>query len=87
MTEAIIVAAFGLVGTLLGAYFSNRKSAYEQESRLAQLDYRMGQLETKVDKHNHLVERTYKLEEQQSLMEEKVKVANHRIEDLEMQRR
>lgn len=38
--------------------------------------YRIDQLEKKVEKHNSIVERTY-------LLEEKVKVANHRIEDLE----
>lgn len=38
--------------------------------------YRMEQLEKKVEKHNSIVERTY-------ILEEKVKVANHRIEDLE----
>lgn len=38
--------------------------------------YRIEQLEKKVEKHNSIVERTYSLEE-------KVKVANHRIEDLE----
>ena len=38
--------------------------------------YRIEQLEKKVEKHNSVVERTF-------LLEEKVKVANHRIEDLE----
>lgn len=38
--------------------------------------YRIGQLEKKVDKHNTVIERTFILEEQ-------MKVANHRIEDLE----
>ena len=38
--------------------------------------YRVEQLEKKVEKHNSVVERTY-------LLEEKIKVANHRIEDLE----
>ena len=33
--------------------------------------------------HNNLIERTYKLEERTELQEEKIKVANHRIEDLE----
>ena len=37
----------------------------------------------KVDKHNNLVERTYHLEEQQALLEKDIKVANHRISDLE----
>ena len=38
--------------------------------------YRIEQLEKKVEKHNSIVERTY-------ILEEKMKVANHRIEDLE----
>ena len=40
------------------------------------IKYRIEQLEKKVEKHNSVVERTY-------LLEEKIKVANHRIEDLE----
>lgn len=38
--------------------------------------YRLEQLEKKVDKHNSIIERTFVLEEQ-------MKVANHRISDLE----
>ena len=38
------------------------------------IKYRLEQLEKKVEKHNSIVERTY---------QEKIKVANHRIEDLE----
>ena len=38
--------------------------------------YRIEQLEKKVEKHTSIVEKTY-------ILEEKVKVANHRIEDLE----
>ena len=41
------------------------------------------QLEQKVAKHNGLVERTYHLEESAAVFEEKLKVANHRIDDLE----
>ena len=44
---------------------------------------RMEQLEQKVSKHNNLVERTYALEESVALMDERVRVANHRIADLE----
>ena len=40
------------------------------------IKYRIEQLEKKVEKHNSIVERTY-------ILEEKVKVANHRIDDLE----
>jgi len=74
--ESIIVAVLALLGTLAGTYFANRKSA-------ALIAYRLEQLETKVQAHNNLVERTYKLEERTELQEEKIKVANHRIDDLE----
>ena len=76
MTEAIVVAALGLVGTLAGSYLANRKST-------ALIAYRLEQLEQKVSKHNNLVERTYALEESVALMDERVRVANHRIADLE----
>lgn len=85
--ETVIVAALSLVGTLVGAYLANRKST-------ALIAYRLEELEEKVNKHNNLVERTYKLEQRmevieeklegaENLLTEKVKVANHRIEDLE----
>ena len=76
MTEAIIVAFVTGAFSFLGVYFSNRKSA-------ALVEYRLKQLEEKVAAHNNLVERMYAVEEQQTLMDEKLKVANHRIDDLE----
>lgn len=72
----IVIAALGFAGALAGAYFSNRKAQ-------ALMEYRLEELEKKVDKHNNLVERTYRLEEQGAILEEKIKVANHRIDDLE----
>ena len=76
MTEGIIVGVLSLIGTLAGTYFANRKSS-------AIIAYRLELLEKKADKHNSVVERTFKLEEQTAVIEEKIKVANHRIEDLE----
>lgn len=72
----IIVAALGLVGSLAGTYFANSKAS-------AMMAYRIEKLEEQVNKHNNIVERTYRLEEISSLHEEKIRVANHRIEDLE----
>ena len=73
--EAVIVAALSMLGTLAGTYFANRKAS-------ALIAYRLEELEKKVQAHNNLVERTYKLEERTELQEEKIKVANHRIDDL-----
>ena len=74
--EAVIVATLSMLGTLAGTYFANRKAS-------ALIAYRLEELEKKVQAHNNLVERTYKLEERTELQEEKIKVANHRIDDLE----
>lgn len=76
MLGTIIVGVLSCAGTLGGAYLANRKSA-------ALVAYRLEQLENKVNKHNSVIERTYKLEEQTGLLDERIKVANHRIEDLE----
>lgn len=76
MTETIIVAIISLIGTLMGSYWANRKST-------ALIAYRIEQLEIKVNKHNSVIARTYQLETDQSVIKEQIKVANHRIEDLE----
>ena len=55
MTDTIIVAGLSLVGTLAGAYMANKKSS-------ALIAYRLEQLENKVNKHNQVIERTFKLE-------------------------
>ena len=74
--EGIVVALIGLagsaIGSLVGILTSSKLTSYRQE-----------QLEKRVQAHNNLIERTYKLEERTELQEEKIKVANQRIEDLE----
>lgn len=69
---AAIAAAGGLAGSFIGL-LSSRKL----------LEYKIEELTKKVEKHNNIIERTYKLEEHEALQDEKIKVANHRIEDLE----
>ena len=57
MSEAIIVALLGFAGTLVGSLCGILAA-----QKLTQ--YRLSQLEEKVNKHNNLVERTYVLEGQ-----------------------
>lgn len=76
MTESIIIGLLSLAGTLIGAYFANKKSS-------ALIACRLEQLEKKVELHNNAVERLYAVEKEQEVMEERIKVANHRIDDLE----
>ena len=76
MSETILVAILSLIGTLVGTFggilVSNKLT-----------NYRIEQLEKKVEKHNKVVERVYILEKNEAVIEEEIKVANHRIEDLE----
>lgn len=72
----IIVGALTLIGTIATNLISNT-------STKKMLCYRLEQLEHKVDKHNCLVERMYRVEERCSVTENDMKVASHRIEDLE----
>ena len=74
--DGIIIALIGLAGSAIGSILGVLTSA-----KLT--SYRIEQLEKRVQAHNNLIERTYKLEERTELQEEKIKVANHRIEDLE----
>ena len=76
MATEIIISLITLLGSALGTFggiFVNSKLTA----------YRIEQLEKKQDKHNAVIERTYRLEETVSLQEEKIKVANHRIDKLE----
>lgn len=76
MSEAVIVALLALIGTL-GGTFGGILTANKLTN------YRLEQLESKVEKHNKVIERVYQLEKNEAVMEEEIKVANHRIEDLE----
>lgn len=57
------------------------KATYQQT--VAVVELKIDNLEKKQDKHNNLIERTFKLESDVELLKEKQSVANHRIEDLE----
>ena len=69
---ALITGAFSLIGYAVGAYISQSKTLY-----------RIDQLEKKQDKHNELIERMFIVEDRCNVLDEKIKVANHRLDDLE----
>lgn len=80
MTETIIAAVISAAASLLVSLITSNA---QQEKTRALLDYRLEQLEKKQDKYNSVIERTFRLEEHEAVVDEKLKVANHRIEDLE----
>lgn len=76
MQTEIVVALIGLGGSAIGSFIGVLIN-----SKLS--NYRIEQLEKKVDKHNNLIERMFNLEGKVEVLEEKQDVANHRIDDLE----
>lgn len=72
VTEAIIVALLGFAGTLLGSLFGVLAA-----QKLTQ--YRLSQLEEKVNKHNNLIERTFKLEGRMDEAEHDIRDIKNRI--------
>lgn len=69
MNRDIIVALVSMVGTIIGSF-----GGIVTSSKLT--SFRLEKLEQKVDKHNSFAERI-------PVVEEKIKVLNHRVEDLE----
>ena len=76
MSETIIVSLVSLLGTLggtLGGILVSNKLT----------NYRIEQLEKKVEKHNQVIERVNELEKCDAVEKEEIKVINHRVADLE----
>lgn len=73
---ALITGGLAVLSNVIIVVFNNSKTLY-----------RIEQLEKKVEKHNNFIERVYELERVTYVHEEKLKVADHRIEDLENEKR
>lgn len=80
---ALISASATLCVCLVNNHYQQVMADKKHSETIALIEYKLGELARQVERHNQVVERTYKLEESQSVMQEQIKVANHRIEDLE----
>ena len=74
MSETIIVPLLSLLGTILGTF-----GGILTASKLT--NYRIEQLEKKVEKHNQVIERVYELEKQEAVINEEIKTMSHQIEE------
>lgn len=74
--SSVITGMFATVVCVITQIASNSKTR-------ALIEYRLMELEKKVEKHNEVLTRTFKLEEATAVQTEQIKVINHRIADLE----
>ncbi|MFR3432134.1 MAG: hypothetical protein ACLTSW_02785 [Coprococcus sp.] len=81
--SAMIAAFVTLIVCLINNHYQQKAASKKHDETIALIEYRLDELTKHVEKHNNVIERTYQLEKQQSVTDEKLRVANRRIEDLE----
>ena len=80
---ALVTGGLSLLGTVITVIVGFKQTSKQVDAKTDLKIYRIEQLEAKQDKHNTLIERTYKLEEKADLLQERIKVVNHRLDELE----
>ena len=80
MESSIVVSIISAIATISGVVFntkaSNREIQHKLETHQAVIDTKIDNLTAAVNKHNHFAERM-------PVVEEQIKITNHRLEDLE----
>lgn len=84
---AIVSGCFTFLGVVVTVIVGNKKASENVKKQTKEQTevtlYRIDQLEKKVELHNNAVERLYIVERKLEVDEEKIRVANNRIKDLE----
>lgn len=83
MIEAIITGVVAIVVCMINNAYQRKESEKQHNTTIALIEYKLDQLTHKVDLHNNAVERLYAVEKKCEVYDEKFRVANHRIGDLE----
>lgn len=87
IATALLSGALAAVASIIVAVIQSKtqhsQTLAEMDKRDALQAQRIDQLEKKMDKHNNLIERTFALETATAVIQNDIKVANHRIDDLE----
>ena len=94
MIEAIITGVVAILVCMINNAWQQKRADKQHQvtieatekqhnTTIALIEYKLDQLTHKVDLHNNAVERLYAVEKKCEVYDERFKVANHRIEDLE----
>lgn len=94
MIEAIITGVVAIIVCMVNNAWQSKRADKQHQATIAAaekqhdttiklIEYKLDRLTHKVELHNNAVERLYEVERKLCIDEEKISVANHRIEDLE----
>lgn len=81
--QTLIPAGTTLLVCLINNHYQQKEYDKKQNETVGIVTYRLEQLEKKQDLHNNAVSRLYEVEKRLEINEERIKVSNHRIDDLE----
>ncbi len=83
MIEAIITGVVAIMVCMINNAFQQKRADQQHHTTIELIEYKLDQLTHKVELHNNAVVRLYEVEKKCEVYDEKFRVANHRIDDLE----
>lgn len=83
MVEALITGAVAIIVCMINNFYQQRTVEKKHNETISLIEYKLEQLEKKQDLHNNAIVRLYEVEKRLGIDEERIKVANNRIRDLE----
>ena len=83
MSDAIITGIVAILVCIINNWVQFNKTRQETDKTVALIELRLSELSDRVDRHNQVIERTYKLEESTALQDAELKRLNERIKIME----
>ena len=83
MIEGIITGILAIAVCMINNIYQRKNLKEERKETIALIEYKLEELTRKVNEHNNLIDRTYKLEEESRLASEKFREVNRRLNEIE----
>ena len=83
MSDAIITGVVAILVCIINNWVQFNKTRQETDKTVALIELRLSELSDRVDRHNQVIERTYKLEESTALQDAELKRLNERLKIME----
>lgn len=83
MIESLIAAGAAILVCLINNWYMDKRRTEQTQTTIAIITEKIESLTKQVEKHNQVIERVYELEAGADVLDERIKVANHRLDDLE----
>lgn len=83
MIESLIAAGAAILVCLLNNIWLDKRRSEQNASTIAVVTTKLEDLTRQVEKHNQVIERVYELEAGADVLDERIKNANQRIDNME----